>query len=317
MTPTALQNEGRLAALIPYSGLFFAVFAGSSAAVMIRLAQAVDIPTLLIVAARLGIASLVLLFIAVRRNRGELRGLSRQHLVLMLVAGFWLALHFIGFVSALAYTSVLVSQVLVMSSPLWTAALEALFLRNRPHRLTLIGMVVAIIGGVLIALGGSGSEAGERPLLGAAMAAGGALAIAIYLLIGRRVRPHLSLAPYAGIVYGIAALFAAAMMPFAGTEVTGYSVEGYFWVLMIALVPQLLGHSGMNFALRYFSATYVSIVTQLIVVFATIAAFIFFGEVPRLAQIAGSAVLLAGVILASIGQSRRAAEQRAAEPASA
>lgn len=299
---------------MPYLGLVFGIAGGASAALLIRFAQAEGIPSLLIAAARMALASLLMLPIALR-HADAIRRLTRRQLALMAVAGFWLAVHFSAFILSLEYTSVLVSQVLVMTSPLWVAVLEFVFLSSRPNRLTLGGMFLAIGGGVIIAAGSAGDAGlGENPLLGALLAIFGASAIAIYLLIGRQIRPHLSLVPYVCLVYGWGGFFAAIFMLVSGTPATGHSTEGYFWVLMVALFPQMIGHNGMNYALRFFPATYVSIMVQLIVVLAALLAFFVLDEVPTWLQILGSTVLLGGVILASLGQQKQAAQPSSEKP---
>lgn len=290
---------------LPYVGLMLGIAGGASAALLIRFAQAEEIPSLLIAAARMTLASLLMAPIAIR-HADAIRRLTRRQLILMAIAGFWLAVHFSAFILSLEYTSVLVSQVLVMTSPLWVAVLEFIFLSTSPSRLTVGGMFLAIGGGIVIATGSAGDAGlGTNPLLGALLATFGASAIAVYMLIGRQIRPHLSLIPYVCLVYGWGGFFAAIFMLLSGTPATGFSTEGYFWVLMVALIPQMVGHNAMNYALRYFPATYVSIVMQLIVVFAALLAFFILDEVPAWLQILGSTILLGGVILASLGQGRR------------
>ena len=108
-----------------------------------------------------------------------------------------------------------------------------------------------------------------------------------------------------GLVYGIAAVTASAIVIFTATPVTGFSGEGYLWLLATALVPQLIGHSSFNYALEHLSATYIGIATQLEPVGSAIIAFFVFREIPRPLQVAGSTIILVGLILASLGQSKR------------
>jgi drug/metabolite transporter (DMT)-like permease len=92
---------------------------------------------------------------------------------------------------------------------------------------------------------------------------------------------------------------------FSGYSITGYSTSGYLWIAVMALLPQLVGHSSFNYALRYVSATYVSIITQIEPIGSAIAAMILFRETPLPMQVVGSITILFGVTLASWGQSQK------------
>lgn len=289
-----------------YAVLAGGVLSVSMAAILIRLAQAEALPSLLIAAARLVIATLILTPLVLRRHLPQIRSLRPRDMTLIGVSGLFLALHFILWITSLEYTTVLVSVVLVTTSPLWSALLEALFLRSRITRLVLLGLLLAIAGGVIISLPPAGEtmQFGSQPVLGSLMAAGGALAVAVYLVIGRSVRSRLPLLPYIWLVYGAAAVVASLALLLTGTPVTGYSLQGYGWMVAVGLIPQLLGHSAFNYALEYLSATYVGIATQLEPVGSAIMAFFVFDEIPYLTQFIGSSIILLGVIVASVGQNK-------------
>lgn len=290
-----------------YAVLAAGLAAVSLAAVFIRLAQGEGIPSLVIAAARLTIAALILTPLTLPRYLDHLRQLTRRDLLLVSVSGLFLALHFILWITSLELTSVLISVVLVTTSPLWAALLETLFLKSRLTRLVMIGLMLAIGGGIMIGLPDQEGafSFGSNPLLGSLFALGGAVAVAIYLVIGRSVRPKLPLLPYIWLVYGIAALFALLAVLLAGSQITGYTPEGYLLLLAVALFPQLIGHSSFNYALKHLSATYVGVASQLEPVSSALLAFIVFREIPSSLQLLGSAVILVGVVLATLGQQKQ------------
>lgn len=289
-----------------YAVLAGGVLAVSMAAILIRLAQAEALPSLLIAAARLVIATLILTPLVLRGYLPHIRRLQPRDFALIGVSGLFLALHFILWITSLEYTTVLISVVLVTTSPLWSALLEALFLQARITRVVLLGMLLAIAGGIVISLppAGAAVQVGSQPVLGSLMAAGGALAVAVYLVIGRSVRSRLPLVPYIWLVYGAAAVVASLAVLLTSTPITGYSAQGYIWMIAVGLIPQLLGHSAFNYALEYLSATYVGIATQLEPVGSAILAFFIFDETPYLTQLIGSMIILIGVIIASLGQNK-------------
>ena len=287
-----------------YVVLAIGLFASSTAAILIRLAQDASIPSLLIAAGRLTIATLVLTPLTLRNHWHSIRQLVRRDFALIGLSGAFLALHFINWITSLELTSVLISVVLVSTSPLWIAVLERIFLHIRLAPTILLGLLAAIVGGIIISLPVDGTQIqlGRNPLLGSMMALAGAFTIAVYLVIGRSVRAKLPLLPYIWLVYGIAALITTLVVLLTGTPVFGHDPQGYLWVLAIALIPQLIGHSSFNYVLRHLPATLVGVIGQLEPAASAALAVILFNEVPRPVQLIGSLVVVVGVILAIVGQ---------------
>ena len=299
----------------PSPRLYLIVLAGvaavSFAAIFIRFAQAEGLPSPVIAAGRLTIAALLITPVALRSHRDALRTLDKRDLLLAAASGLILAVHFATWIASLEYTSVLISVVFVTTSPLWVALLEVTFLRARLGRLVVVGLLIALAGGILIGLSGgteSASALDEGSLFGGLLALAGAVAIAIYLVIGRKLRGKLPLTPYIWLVYSFAALFLLALVILSGTPLTGYSAGGYLWIVLLALIPQLIGHTTFNYALRFVPATFVGIMTQMEPIGSAIAAFILFRETPLPLQIVGSAAILVGVALATLGQSQKSAK---------
>jgi drug/metabolite transporter (DMT)-like permease len=292
-----------------YLVLVLGIIAVSLSAIIIRLAQSESIPSMLIAAGRLTIAALILAPFALRKHKAEMQALSRSDLVLVIGAGLFLALHFILWIPSLEYTSVLISVVLITTTPLWSVLLEAIFLKSRVGKLVLVGLLTAIAGGVLISIPPEteGIELGSNPALGIALSLGGAIAVSVYMVIGRKMRSRLAVLPYIWLVYSFAAAFALIVVLVMGIPILGYSATGYLLVLALAIVPQLIGHSAFNYVLQNLSATYVGVATQLEPAVTGVIAYFMFEEVPTENQLIGSAIILTGVVLASIGQARTSA----------
>ncbi|MCA9873415.1 MAG: DMT family transporter [Anaerolineales bacterium] len=298
--------------LSPVLVLAVGILAVSSGSILARLAQEENVPSLVIAAYRTAVAALILLPIMLIRHRGEVRRLAPADWRLALLSGLLLAVHFATWISSLAYTSVASSTVLVSTSPLWVA-LAAPFLLGEPFTRPLkIGMGLALAGTIVISLGdvwvvgengrlliNAGAVAGgQRPLLGNALALTGAVAAAGYLLIGRKLRVRLSLVSYVTLVYGTAALSLIAAVYLTGSSMFGYSSQAYLTFLLMALGPQLLGHSSFNYALAFLPAAMVGAVSFAEPIGASILALLFFGEVPGPLVLLGSAFVFAGLLVA-------------------
>ncbi|HEX2907766.1 MAG TPA: DMT family transporter, partial [Phototrophicaceae bacterium] len=180
-----------------YLVIILGLAAISMGSIFIRLAQQEHLPSLFIAAGRLTIAALILTPFALRSHTDEIRRLQRSDLLLAGISGVFLAIHFATWVASLEYTSVLISVVLVNTHPLWVALLEVLLLKARLGRLVILGLVIGLAGSIFVALPADGTLAvGNNPLLGSGLAIAGAIAVAIYFAIGRKLRGGLSLLAY-------------------------------------------------------------------------------------------------------------------------
>ena len=303
------MNEGRARLILPFA-ILGAILAVSTASIFIRFAQR-EAPSLVIAAFRLTFASLILAPIALTRRRAELRRLTRRELLLALLSGVFLALHFATWITSLEYTTVASSVVLVSTTPLWVALLSPLVLRERLTRAVLVGMLLALTGGVVIALsdacvwqnGLSCPSLAEfvqgGAFFGNFLALAGAWMVAGYLLIGRRLRANMSLVPYIFVVYSIAAVALIVIMFAAGETPLGYPPMTYVWMLLLALVPQLIGHSTYNWALRYMPAALVAVTTLGEPIGSTVLAYFILREAPTWIKLGGATMILAGIWLAS------------------
>jgi drug/metabolite transporter (DMT)-like permease len=286
-------------------GLAVAVVAISFAAIFIRLAQAEGMPSLAIAAWRLTLASALLLPYAWTRCGQEIRGISGREWRLLAGAGAFLGFHFITWIASLRYTSVASSVVLVTTGPVFVGLGSWLLLRERPGAGTVTGIAVAVAGS--LAIGWGDLARSQLHLLGDGLALLGAVMMAGYLMIGRRVRAGRSLLAYSAIVYGLAAATVLILAVATGQPLFGFSLAGYGWVLAMALVSQLVGHSVLNWALRHISATYVAMTTMAEPIGSGLLAYLVFGEAVATWTLAGGALILAGIFIASRDELRSGA----------
>ena len=269
----------------------------SLASVFVRLAQAEGVPTLTIAAWRLTVASAVLLPYTWFTRRDEIQDLGRQEWILLAASGVFLGLHFAAWIGSLAYTSVASSVVLVSMGPVFVGLGSWTFLRERPSLRMTLGILLAAAGSIVISWGDFGQ--GQDQLLGDVLALFGAIMVAAYLMIGRKVRGTRSLATYIAAVYGVAMLTVLSLVLSTGQPMAGFSLGAYGWMLALGLIPQLIGHSTLNWALRYLSATFVSIITLSEPIGSGILAYIILGEAVTVPTAIGGACVLIGIYVAS------------------
>jgi len=299
----------------PYIVLAIGLLSVSSASIMIRMAQQAQASSLVIAAWRVGMATLVLTPLVLTRYRADLARLTRRDIGLGLLAGALLSVHFYTWITSLEYTSVISSVVLVNTHPLWVVLATPFILRERLSKQMMLVVLLAMIGGILVSVGGDAGTAPRQnaPLLGNGLAVIGAITVAGYFMIGRLVRAKMALIPYIWLVYGSAGIMLWIAVLATGQQVTGLPGDAYLWMTLMALFPQLIGHSSYNYALGYLSAAYVSLTILGEPIGSTILAAIFLSELPRQWQLVGSAIILCALLIASVEEARatrRASAQR-------
>lgn len=278
------------------------VLAVSTAAIFIRLAiNAAGVRgvgfSLVLAASRLTIAALILLpaWQSIRKAQ-----LSPGALRYAVASGVFLALHFATWITSLSYTSIAASTTLVTTNPVWVALISWLWFGEKPTPLAASGIGVALLGGILIGFGDTGAVGeSSNPLLGDLLALVGAWAISLNLLLGREAqRRGLGIGGYVAISYSVAAVALLPLPLVFRSSYAGYPNPVYLYILFMALLPQLVGHTSCNWAVRWMSPTLVSLAILFEPVCSSFLGYLVFGEVPGQLVLVGAVVLLGGVAIA-------------------
>ena len=276
----------------PYVTLFVGVLSVSFAAIFIRLA---DAPPLVIAAYRLTIASLILIPIASIKSRQSLKKLSRHDIFLILLSSVFVALHFGLWITSLSYTSIASSVVLVTAHPAFVAVISYFLWSERLDKLTIGGIIVAFLGVIFINY--SGFTFGSQAILGDLLALIAGFAMGAYLIIGRQLRARIDLLSYLTILYTVSAVILLVATVIFDYSFFGYSTTTYIMLVLLAIVPQLIGHSSLNLAVRLIPATFVSVAILGEPIGATLLGYFILGEIPSVNEIVGGLFILGGIFL--------------------
>ena len=293
----------------PFWVLGLALLGISFAGPLVRLSAADPVT---IAVWRLGFSLVIVaLFLVATGQWRDWRRIDSRELLLAVTAGVALALHFWAWNASIHLTTIAASVTLVNLQPAVVALISAFALRETPTRMQLIGIGVAILGAMIIAapdLKGGVAPAGNAPLLGNLLAVSAAVTAAIYYTIGRWLRKSLGIWAYVAIVYasaffvltGVGILRGIALAPQPPREISIFAA--------LALGPMLLGHTGMNWALKYLPAYVVNLTTLGEPVGATLLGALIpaIRQIPSVTTLLGGAVVLGGVIVASGNASRTA-----------
>ena len=292
------MEEGKNRLLL-FLGSFIAILAISSSAILVKETNA---PSSIIATYRLFFTVIILLVPTIIYHRAELFSVQKKELSYSILAGFFLALHFITWFESLNYTSIASSVVLVTMQPIFAMIGGVILFKERYTLPAIFGSVVAVFGGMVIGWGDF--QIGGMALWGDVLALLGALLATIYWLFGQYVRSKLSLLPYAVLVYGSSMIVLIIYDLIFSYSFFSYSKRDWILFILIAIIPNILGHTIFNWSMKYISATTVSMLILGEPVGSTVLAYILYQETLSLAQWVGSFFIFLGTALYLLNQTK-------------
>lgn len=278
--------------LNPYIVVMIGVLTISSSAILVKLSSA---EAGAIAFYRMFFSVCILLPMFLRRSKSELRMMKRNDWIYSLLAGIFLAFHFILWFESLNYTSVASSTVLVTLQPLFAFIGTFLFFKEKYSIKSITSAAVAMIGGFVISWGDF--RLSGAALLGDMLALSACALITAYLLVGQSLRQRISLITYTFLVYSISTIVLFFYVLIRNEPLYPYPIEDWIYFLLLAILPNLLGHSLFNWALKWVSTAVISMAVLFEPVGATILAYLILSEKVAWFQLAGGSIIIISVLL--------------------
>lgn len=276
----------------PLLVIFIGVLSVSASAIFVKLSTA---ESGTIAFYRMFLSVLIMLPLFLKNNLHELKEIKSRDWIFSTIAGILLAFHFILWFESLRYTSVASSTVLVTLQPLFAIFGTYFFFKEKITLKSVLAMIIAIGGSFLISWGDF--QVGGTAFYGDILALIACALVTGYMLFGQDLRRRIGLTTYTIIVYTVSAVTLAIYMLVKGESFTTDDPMNWLWFLLLAIVPNLLGHNLFNWALKYVSANTISIAILFEPVGASIMAFLVFGEVLISSQYIGGAIVIIGILL--------------------
>jgi drug/metabolite transporter (DMT)-like permease len=276
----------------PYLALAIGVISVSTSAILVKYSAS---PAGVIAFYRLFLSVLLLLPLFLTRYVSELRLIRKRDWLYSMIAGIFLALHFILWFESLNYTSVASSTVLVTLQPIFAFIGTYFFFKEKISVITILSGVIAIIGSAIISWGDfriSGSA-----LFGDLLALIACALVTVYLMFGQNVRKRLSLITYTFIVYSFSSLTLFVYVIVRNESFIPIQSSDWIYFFLLALVPTLLGHSLFNWAIKWISTSTISMAILFEPVGAIILAYYLLDEVLIWSQIIGGIIVIGGISL--------------------
>jgi drug/metabolite transporter (DMT)-like permease len=249
------------------------------------------VPFAVIAFYRLFFCMVVLLIVRMARKDAK-ESFARFHWHYLL-AGVFLATHLITWIASLQMTSIANSIFLEGTHPVFAVLFSIILLKEYPRRITAPFFLLAVTGMFLIVYTDVG--AGKGKLLGDFLAVLSAMLIALYLCIARIHKQEPDLIKYLIYVYGAASVVCLVYLKAVGNHLTGYPLKSWVMMVLLALGPNLIGHSLLNWASRRIEVYKVNLALLLEPVLATLSGMIFVYEFPGVFFYVGAVFILLSV----------------------
>ncbi|RKP58026.1 DMT family transporter [Cohnella endophytica] len=229
------------------------------------------------------------------RQLRNLPSISRKDWILLVLAGFFLALHFLLWMESLNYTSIASSTIILALEPVFVMIGAYFLFKDRIGKLALIGLIVALIGAICV---GSGDMSLSRKAFqGDLLSLLGTLAVVVNMLIAKRILERVSSYLYSLIVFAIAAVCFAGYNALAGYNMLDYPSKEWGIFLLLAIVPTVFGHMIFNWLLQYVKPTTISISVFAEPVGASLLGMVLFQEMISSFQLLGGVFIIVGLLL--------------------
>ncbi len=223
------------------------------------------------------------------------KSVKSNNSILVYLAGASLAMHFIFWFGALKLTSIANTTVLGIVAPAFTLLIEKLFYGKKIGAFSSIALIIVFIGCVIVQGSDLGRFSGEG--LGNIMAILSAVFLGIVFLIGSKARQEIGVLTYTKNLFSVSALVLLSCSLLLNNPIFNYSINNYFWLCMLGVVPTLIGHTIFSYSIKYVSPTIITSIPLGEPIIASILAFVLFKEGVSSFVFMGGLVIAVGLIL--------------------
>ncbi|WP_456277876.1 DMT family transporter [Bacillus sp. AK128] len=275
-----------------YLALVLGIITVSSSAILVKVA---DAPSSITAFYRIFFSVLIMAPLFFYKHVQELKTITKRDWTSSIIAGVFLALHFVLWFESLRFTSVASSVVLVTLQPIFAFLGTYLFFKEKFTFRSILSAVLAVIGSVIISWGDF--RISGLALWGDILALIACLLVTVYFLFGQDARSRMSLVTYTFIVYLVSAITLFIYVILSGAPLLPYSSEQWIYFILLAIFPTLLGHTMFNYALRWVSTSLISVTILFEPIGASILAYYILNELILVHQLIGGAVVILGIML--------------------
>lgn len=224
-----------------------------------------------------------------------IRTISRKDWLLLSLAGFFLALHFLLWMESLSYTSIASSTIILALEPVFVMIGAYFVFKDRPNKIAILGLILALIGAICVGSGDIGLS--QSAFKGDVLSFLGTLAVAVNIVIAKQILSRVPSYLYSLIVFFITVVCFAIYNVSNGISFTNYPRKEWLLFLLLAIIPTIFGHLVFNWLLQYVKSATISMSVLAEPVGASILGMVIFHEMITGFQLAGGVLIILGLFL--------------------
>ncbi|APB77786.1 MULTISPECIES: DMT family transporter [Paenibacillus] len=273
----------------PYILLLISILSVSISSIMIKSS---DTPTSVAGMYRLYMSVLIMLpFVPWKMFRSL--EMNKKDWSTVFIAGLFLGLYFLFWMESLVYTSVASSMVILSLQPLFVMMGSYFMFRERANILTILCLIAALVGSIIIAWGDIGIS--REALIGDGLSLVGTILVSAYMLAGQKVSHKINANVYSVIVFFIGGSVMLVYNLLNHYSLIEYDSSDWVYFFLLAVIPTIFGQYIFNLLLKSMGATTVSVGIIGEPVLAIILAYLFLGEIISAFQFIGGIMTLFGM----------------------
>tara|TARA_B100000131_G_scaffold205800_1_gene197942 strand:+ start:12 stop:851 length:840 start_codon:yes stop_codon:yes gene_type:complete len=270
--------------------LLLAMFSVSTSPIIARYLETV--PAVAISFWRMGFGAFILWLISIFKKQVVL---ENENFKRTIIAGFFLGIHFALFFGSLKLTTIANATFLGTLAPVITFILEKYILKRKQPTILVWGLILAVIGTIIIV--SNKFDFSSDYTIGNLLAISCSIFLGFAFIISENVRKKVGTVSYSRTLFTVAAITLFIIALITKVNLFGYTSYQYFGLLLLGIIPTLLGHGSMYYAIRYVSPTIVASIPMGEPIIASILAWILFQEKVGVVIIFGGSITLLGLIL--------------------
>ena len=282
-----------------YVCLVIGIISISLASIFVKFCDTV--PAMIIATYRMSISTILLCLYIPFNKTNIINSLNKKDISMCLLSGMFLSLHFLLWFLSIKLTNIASSVVLVTTSPIFLGIISKFILKKQIPRNILIAIVLSFIGVILIAQSDSNmlTEINKKALLGNLLALSGGFMASLYLFIGSIQRTRQCTFEYIFFTYSFSAIIFIIFSLIFEYPFFGYEKNDYIYMFLLAVIPQLIGHTSFNYSLKHLRPESVAIAILGEPVGASILAYFIFDEKLQALQAIGIILILYSITLST------------------
>ncbi|PTJ79515.1 DMT family transporter [Staphylococcus kloosii] len=196
------------------------------------------------------------------------------------------------------YVSAGIASLLVSTTPIFSALLAILFLKEKFSKFAWAGSIIAFLGVVLISIGNENKI--TVVVIGVILILFASLGESVYFVFQKRYLDKYGFIPFTIYTIVSGAIFMLFFLPSSYNEIQTASTTSLLTVLYLGIFPTVIPYFALAFTIQKIGVADATISLYLTPAVSILLAYVLLGEIPTLIVIGGGIITLIGVSMVAL-----------------